>query len=196
MSLSKLPRCAASLLVSALAASCFAQDAVQSETLLLRLPEGFKVGYQRGNMTEWVPSLETVEDWSELVTLSVYKANSKVNQVQFLQGIASGWMQQCPETPPPHLYTGQTNGYAVSMMLLACPKLKSTGKPETTGFRAIQGTQSLYIVQRAFRSTPTQEQVARTMSYLGTVTVCDRSSLGHPCPGSLSAQPPASAASQ
>lgn len=142
-------------------------------------------------MTEWVPLSEKVEDWSELVTVSEYKMSPTINQARFLEGIATGWLRQCPETPAPHLYTGQTNGYPVSMMLLACPRLGATGKPETTAFRAIQGTELLYVVQRAFRGPPTKERVAATMQYLGTVTVCDQSKAGHPCAELAPAGPPA-----
>ena len=45
----------------------------KNENLLVGLPQGFKVGFsdQRNgmNMQEWVPSNETVQNWTEIVTV-------------------------------------------------------------------------------------------------------------------------------
>ena len=46
-------------------------------------------------------------------------------------------------------------------MLLRCPLLPSTGKPEMTMFRAIKGKDALYLVQRATRAADSPEQVER-----------------------------------
>jgi hypothetical protein len=90
-------------------------------------------------------------------------------------------MKACPETPKPNMFSGQTNGYPVSMLLLSCPHNARTGKPETTAIRVILGNERLYSLQRAFRSVPQPEQLALAMKFLGTVTVCDTSRPSHPC---------------
>jgi hypothetical protein len=153
-----------------------------TERLLFASPMGFKVGFQKGTMAEWVPDSESVDDWSEMVTVQIYTVAPNVTQATFLGGIARNWMAACPDTPKQTIYTGTTNGYAVSMLLLSCPKNAQTGKPETTGFRVIQGNDRLYTVQRAFRSVPSSESLGAAMKYLGTVSLCDSERAGHPCP--------------
>ena len=62
---------------------------------------------------------------------------------------------------PASIPTGKANGYNASMMMLHCPLLAATGKPETTMFRAIKGNDSFYVVQRAVRSTASPDQVEK-----------------------------------
>ena len=53
------------------------------------------------------------------------------------------------------------------------PLNKATGKPEITWFKAIQGNDSFYIVQVAFKAWPSKEQITQWMRYLKDATVCD-----------------------
>jgi hypothetical protein len=93
-------------------------------------------------------------------------------------------MNDCPGTTAKgkRIYTGQVNGYVVSMLLLRCPMNPHTGKPETTAFRVIKGKDALYSVQRAWRAVPSDQDVANVMEGLGKVTVCDTRTPEHPCP--------------
>jgi hypothetical protein len=170
------------MIVLAGAFTALAYGHAQTETFLLRMPEGFKLGWQKGNWAEWIPISETVEEWSEMITIQTYHVSPSVSQEQFLQGIAVGWMKACPETPAQKMFSGQTNGYSVSMLLLSCPRNAKTGRPETTAFRVILGNDALYSIQRAFRSVPQGDQLAVAMKFLGTVSVCDSERPGHPCP--------------
>jgi hypothetical protein len=159
-----------------------ARGQAPTETLLLQMPESFKVGFQKGSMSEWVPAEQTVEDWSEMITVQVYRVDPRVTQASFLQAIGALWLQACPETPKQNIFNGQTNGYQVSMLMLSCPHNAQTGKLETTVFRVILGNDSLYSIQRAYRLVPTREQLAATMKFMGTVSLCDEVRPGHPCP--------------
>jgi hypothetical protein len=161
--------------------SVAAASAAQSEVFVLRMPQDFRLGWQKGTWYEWIPSAESVEDWSQMITVQTYTVAPSVTQSEFLQGIAARWMKACPETPKPSMFSGQTNGYPVSMLLLSCPHNAQTGKPETTALRVILGNERLYSVQRAFRSVPQPEQLAVAMKFLGTVTVCDTTRPDHPC---------------
>jgi hypothetical protein len=67
------------------------------------------------------------------------------------------------------------------MLLLRCPMNHNTGKPETTAFRIIKGTQALYSVQYAWRSSPSDQDVSTVMTTLGKATVCDTRDDSHRC---------------
>jgi hypothetical protein len=56
-------------------------------------------------------------------------------------------MKDCPGTTAQGVFTGQVNGYVVSMLVLKCPKNPGTWKPETTAFRVIKGNDALYSVR-------------------------------------------------
>jgi hypothetical protein len=53
------------------------------------------------------------------------------------------------------------NGYPIALWMMTCPVNKETGKPETAWFKAIQGHDSFYVVQKAFNFNPWQDQIVQ-----------------------------------
>jgi hypothetical protein len=176
---------AAIMLICCAAALSHAQSLLDAENLLFSPPKDFKIGFQsnRDNrlMTEWVPTAETVEDWTQMLTVQIYRG-AAVDSATFLQGVGKRYMDTCPGTTAKGIFTGQVNGYVVSMLVLKCPKNPATGKPETTAFRVIKGNDALYSVQRAWRAVPSDQDVDDVMHALAKVTVCDTRAPEHPCP--------------
>ena len=170
-------------LVGSVAAAAFGQQLIDAENLLLAPPKDFKIGFQsnRNMMTEWVPLAETVDDWTQMLTVQVFRG-ATVDAATFLQGVGKRYMDACPGTTAKGVYTGQVNGYVVSMLLLKCPRNPDTGKPETTAFRVIKGNDALYSVQRAWRGVPSDQELDDIMHALAKVTVCDTRAPEHPCP--------------
>jgi hypothetical protein len=179
----RLSTSAAIALVGLGATAAFGQLLIDAENLLFSPPKDFKVGYHtdRNMMTEWVPSTETVDDWTQMLTVQVFRG-ATVDAASFLQGIGKRYMDACPGTTAKGVYTGQVNGYVVSMLVLKCPRNPDTGKPETTAFRVIKGKDALYSVQRAWRSVPSDQEIDDVMHALAKVTVCDTRAPEHPCP--------------
>lgn len=180
----KLPGLLALLLVGIALQPAGAQ--LKNENLLAPLPAGFKVGYQASNnglvMQEFIPAGETVEDWSEMVTAQIFLGRRDLDGVRALGLIGQGWINACPASKPNRIGNASVNGYAAWNLFLQCPLLASTGKPETTFFRAVKGNDSFYIVQRAARAMPGQAQLVKMTRYLDTTTVCDTRTGEHPCP--------------
>ncbi len=176
---------AAGVLMGSAAAMASGQSLIDAENLLFSPPKEFKVGFQssRDNrlMTEWVPLSETVEDWTQMLTVQVFRA-AAVDAPTFLQGVGRRYLDDCPGTTAMGVFTGQVNGYVVSMLVLKCPRNPGTGKPETTAFRVIRGKDALYSVQRAWRDVPSEQALDDAMHMLGKVTVCDTRAPDHPCP--------------
>lgn len=162
------------------------QAQLKGENLLVIPPAGFKVGYKGTNnginMMEWVPAGETVQNWSEMVTVQIFNKRTDLDPGQFLGRIQQQWLAACNGSKPAPILTGKANGYTASMMMLHCPLLAATGKPETTMFRAIKGNDSFYVVQRAVRAVASPDQVEKMKQYLAEVSVCEAGSPQHPCP--------------
>lgn len=132
-------------------------------------------------MTEFVPAGQTVEDWTEMLTVQVFR-HATVDAPSFLRAVGTRYMEACPGTTAKGIFTGHVNGYVVSMLLLKCPQNPATRKPETTAFRVIKGNDALYSVQHAWRAVPSDQDVDRAMHDLAKVTVCDTRAADHPCP--------------
>jgi hypothetical protein len=114
--------------------------------------------------------------------VQIFVRRADLDPAQFLGRLQQQWLAACPGSKPASVLSGKANGYSASMMMLHCPLLAATGKPETTMFRAIQGSDSFYVVQRAVRSAASPEQVEKMKKYLGEVSVCEAGSPQHPCP--------------
>jgi hypothetical protein len=191
--MNRILKSAALIIAGCATASALGQSLIDAENLLFAPPKVFKVGSQsnRDNhlMTEWIPATETVEDWTQMLTVQIYRG-AAVEAATFLQSLGKRYMDACAGTTAKGIFTGQINGYVVSMLVLKCPKNPGTGKPETTAFRVIKGTDALYSVQRAWRSIPTDQELDDAMHALAKVTVCDTRAANHPCPSFDSLVPP------
>jgi hypothetical protein len=173
------------LMLFGCAAGASAQPSIEAENLLVAPPKDFKIGYQSTHdnrtMTEMVPTGESVEDWTQMLTVQVYR-HATVNSATFLAGVGKRYIDACPGATAKGIYTGTTNSYMVSMLVLKCPKNPATQKPETTAFRVIKGNDALYSVQRAWRSDPSDKEIDEVMHALAKVTVCDTRTPEHACP--------------
>jgi hypothetical protein len=168
----------------ALPSVCFAELA--DENLLQNLPNGYKVDFQakQGNMviTEMVPQSETVKNWTEMVTTQIFLGLKNATPEQFQAFMAKSWLAACKDGGVAPITKGEENGYPFSIWLQTCPLNQSTGKPEKTWFKAIKGNDSFYVVQKAFRFDPSNEQVVQWMKYFRSVIVCDSRLPDRPCP--------------
>lgn len=178
------------LLFLAVPSFCLAE--LKDENLLQSLPQGYKIDYQtqQGNvlLTEMVPQAETVNNWSEMVTTQIYLDAKNIFHEAFQAEMEKGWLAACKEGEIAPIKKGNENGYAFSMWVQTCPNNPATGKPENTLFKAIKGNDSYYVVQKAFKFDPSNEQITRWMLYLRTIGVCDTRLANHQCP-KLSKQP-------
>jgi hypothetical protein len=174
------------LLIFAASFALAAGTGLENENLLVTAPPGYKVGFDTKKpnmlMTEFVPDKETVEDWTEMVTVQVF-FGLKATPRQFMDNMDKTWRAACPEAPEAHTVADAAeNGYPTLVWLLDCPKNPKSGKPEITWFKAVQGNDSFYLVQKAFRFTPDKEQITRWMGYLRKVSVCDSRIAERACP--------------
>lgn len=146
---------------------------LEGENLLQGMPAGYKVDYQDrlGDMllVEMVPEHETVEDWSEMVTTQIIFGGLPVTTEEFYRNMASRWKATCEDAGEQLIKSGEENGYPFTFWLLTCRAQQS----EFTWFKAIKGNDSFYLVQKAWKWEPTEEEIKQWMPYFRSVTVCD-----------------------
>jgi hypothetical protein len=175
---------AALLLASLYCGASWAQ--LKDETLVATIPTGFKIGSQtnhdRVTTLEWIKESESLQNWTEMVTVQVDRSGNKATPPQLLQGIGTKWLLACKDGVANQKPDAEANGYPTSMLLLHCPLNTATGKPETIVFRVIKGNDALYSIQKTFKFDPSNEQLKQIMKYLNGVNVCDPRRTDHPCP--------------
>jgi hypothetical protein len=163
-----------------------AAAALVNENLLTTPPAGYHVGFSNktadGLITEWVPAGETVENWTEMVTVQVFY-HLHGSPESFMSNLETRWLRSCPGAGPAQpIANAVENGYPTLVWLLSCPQNPANGKMEITWFKAVQGNDSFYLVQKAFKFAPSKEQIGRWVGYLKAVRVCDSRLADRACP--------------
>lgn len=158
-----------------------------NENLLVSVPENFKVDFEKKekNMTmmEMVLLDQSVQNWTQMVTVQVF-FNLAISLEDFQKRLNKLWTASCSESESIPIGEGTENGYSFMIWLQACPLNKTTNKPELTWFKTIRGNDSLYVVQKAFKYSPKDEEVVSLMRYLKAVKVCDSRLPERACPKS------------
>lgn len=171
-------------LMGALCGAASAQ--LVNENLLVAMPEGYKVGFTdkkpRLIMSEMVPQAETVEAWTEMMTVQIFLGMKGITPAQYAANMQGMWAKACPNAASQPVAAGAENGYPFTLWLSSCPRNVSTGKPEITWFKAMQGNDSFYLVQKAFKFEPTKAQIETWMNYFKKVSVCDSRLADRSCP--------------
>jgi hypothetical protein len=162
--------------------------ALEAENLLVAVPPGYKVGHQAKNakqlISEMVPKAETVDTWTEMVTVLIYFGR-KGSLIGYRTQMEKDWAAACAGAKSAPVGGGLVNGYTTMIWRQSCPLNKATGKPEITWFKAIAGNDSFYVVQKAFKFEPSPEQAATAVKYLDGVSVCDTRIAERKCPAGM-----------
>jgi hypothetical protein len=159
--------------------------ALENETLLVAMPKAYKVGHQQraGNraISEFVPQAETVKNWTEIVTVNIFFGLRDVTPAEYRANMQRMWTEACAGSEFSKVKEGVENGYPTLTWFQKCPMNKQTGKPEFTWMKAIQGRDSFYLVQKAFKFDPSAVQRKEWGGYLDSVRVCDTRLADRPC---------------
>lgn len=165
------------------------------EQLLVSLPPrdwvvGYTAGDGRQTITEYVPRGQTVEDWSEMLTVQTFRGDP-TPALAFLERTkaVADRERPCDVTDFSIMGSRKVNGYDGSRAQMFCTRGKRNGKGEITLFQALRGRDSLYVVQRAKRTRPyttravpwTREEIQAWNAHLNSVLVCDLRDPGRPC---------------
>ncbi len=166
-----------------------AAAALQDENLLQPLPDGFKVGNQQHNdhaaLTEMVPSNESVDQWTQMVTTQIYFDRGALSFDNYQAQMEQRWKGACDSVDSQPVTSGKENGYDFRLWVQSCHFNDPKHPPEVTWFKMIKGNDSTYVVQVAFHADPQKDQVVHWMKYLRGVTVCDTRLKDRPCPAGM-----------
>lgn len=127
---------------------------IYSQLVALPLPEPFQPGpeseHDGSYLLEFAPKGETVESWSELITVSGARGLAAQASVQDVAAqIAQGYQAACPDSfsakglPAPRI----KGAVAVFAGYLSCGTYE--GQSESMAFLILQGQQEIYTLQWA-----------------------------------------------
>jgi len=163
------------------ALALIAMVALQAEEKLVwPMADSFATAYQQSTpdgaeIEERVAKGETVEAWSRMLTRITFPG--AVDPALFSTRMAERWQQSCTGA----VASAPTAGKRGVDIRIDCPRNPNTGKPETMFQRVVPASGKLYILQVAFRSVPTAEQVAWAKAELDRATLCNAASYDEAC---------------
>ena len=139
---------------------------IYGQVVMFSYPRGFKPAYANDSvaqyMQEWVLNGETVENWSQMVTVTGAKGLAAVPIVTpqgLLQQIASGFQRVCPRSfAAKGLGTLKTSGHDAFVALIGCGAVQnSVSRSESAILLAVRASSDYYTFQWAERAPLTTQ---------------------------------------
>ena len=149
----------------------------ETEGVSVDAPGTFVIGNRdndgRMSLIEMVKPPETVDNWSELISVSTVMHATEGNTLNRIYPIwRDGYRETCPG-PNETLTKGTVDGKPAIKALFHCPVDPKTGKSENMAIIFIQGDVNLMSVQFAFRRPMTNADNAMITKVIRTLKVCD-----------------------
>lgn len=169
-----------------------AQGELVGENLLILVPPDYELGFEQatelGLINEYVPRGETVEGWSEMITVQLLSSHN--DNARFYAAFEALALQACSGGSTHVVATTKENGYRVKVFQLYCPTNLQTEMGEVTFVKTIEGRDKFYVVQKAWRTEKfdpkevplTAEEIVEWVEYLRSVSVCDTRMKKRKCP--------------
>jgi hypothetical protein len=148
------------------------------------------------DLVEYVPEGQAGGKWQSKISIETYRRlNLPLDALQ--RRAAAQARDGCDGIVEGKFQSGLTNGYGSAFWTLGCKRDKRTGYGETRYTKAIQSSDTLYVINRIWRTKAfgdggpdippraTQDAVA----FLANAVVCEPGSTLHPCPAAATELP-------
>ena len=162
------------------------------ENLLVKFPEGWKLGYQakRGGVrvSDFIPVNQTIDTWRQMFTVKVFEGVMD-SPSTFLDRIEAGIRKGCKDVKADSPGVVVDNGYEAAVTLIACANETHTGNGTLSLMKAISGNEGFYLVRRAWRGKPfpldtmpvSRQEFSIWLEQINATKVCDTRGTDHPC---------------
>ncbi|PUE21627.1 hypothetical protein B9Z43_00030 [Limnohabitans sp. MMS-10A-192] len=162
---------------------------VYSQIVMFSYPPGFKPAFAKNTgssyMQEYVLEGETVEKWTQMVTLSGAKGlstNQALTPQRFVEFVASGFQRTCPSSFAARSFgTLKISGHEAFVALVGCGTVPTEpARSEIAMVLAVKGSNDYYTIQWAERATPSPlpildgEKWIERLKVLSPIKACDR----------------------
>lgn len=147
------------------------------ENLVYPVPDGWQVGYDRKNEKHWmtglIPGAQQLENWKDMLSIQVIYSATQRNPAQFIDGMAASAAKVCPGSKGKILEEGEQDGYQYLIWFHDCRENPNTHQIEVSLLKATLGSDNFYVVQRAWRSQPSDADLDEWATYLNNTSICD-----------------------
>ena len=147
---------------------------------------GFVVGHRlegaNGMIVERVPTGESVQRWTRMVTVQRFTGVAeRMRPEDLLANMTRGLATGCPGARAGEVTSLQVSGRPAARFRVDCPRNPATGLPETFVAQAIAGESDMHVAQVAFRRVPSAEDAAWAGRQIESVVLCTAASRDDAC---------------
>lgn len=139
------------------------------------MPLGYKVAYQTktntGTMLEMIPEGESLDGWTEMLTVQVMRNIRGYTLSGFYAGMKEAWADMFPNGATEIVERGREQLQPTLYWSHACPLNKNTGQPEYTWFKVLIRGGNVVVVQKAFKFEPSAGAVEFWLAFLRELRV-------------------------
>ena len=134
-------------------------NATEDEQLLFVLPDNWIEIYtdrtENLSTSEYIPSGQTEEDWSEMISVQILLEAGNSDPDLMLTKVANHLKKECSNLSiKPIQLTGISNKYPSVTMQTFCERKNDRDKGEIGIVRGISGKESFYLLQKIWRTKP------------------------------------------
>ena len=148
------------------------------EMLMGHPNNNFEIGYEKYSdelaMTEFVPIGETVQDWSQMITIQSLIGYRPETLESFATRFTQLVIDDCSGSDQEIILSDVQYGYNSLLLSINCQENLNTGLPERILVKAIQGDEALYVVQKAWKYDPKDGELADWFYELESFIVCGK----------------------
>ena len=177
---------AAIALLAALALALPAEGKLIGENLLFEMPAGYKISREENNAKRWrremVPAEQSAEKWTTRIIVQVLHRRGDMAPAAYEAQVRTNLLETCPSAEYHPIRDGFERGYRFSFWLLYCDLNTATGSPEYTYFKALQGRDALYVIQKTFSRRLERWQIPQVARLLFDAHLCDNRVSYQVCP--------------
>ncbi len=172
-----------------------AGEAPRGERLLGQPPRGWRqvgaTSVATLKRAVFLPEGEVEDAWTRRITFEAIMEDPLPDPIGFVDVLSLGRDRDCGTFDRHPTFSGEENGYPTSVNLLICHRDIKTERSEFTLMKTIRGNDAFYLITRSMRGPPVPKGAEPAMDetriggwaiYLKSITLCDDSRPGHPCP--------------
>jgi hypothetical protein len=146
--------------------------------MLSAMPKGFKIAHHVrsdvGMVLEMIPESESLDRWTEMLTIQVIRNLKGYTPTGFYSGMKKAWAEMCPCGSTEIVERGREQLQPTLFWRHGCPLNKDTGEPEYTWFKVLIRGGNVVITQKAFKYEPSAEAVEHWLGFLRALRVNHR----------------------
>lgn len=158
--------------------------ATNNEILIQQIPESWRevTSVQQDNLwiREVIPKDQDINNWEEILSTQIIAGGIEIGTEEFIANLNSSWAKTCTNAQTRPAVKTSENGYSTYFWLQTC-QTNNPKTPKMTLFKAIEGQENFYLIQKSWYGNLTPESVKFWSQQMKLMQLCNTSQNDKSC---------------